>query len=112
MDLSGKSKILHDIKLKFEATMEQKVNDFIRRRFSTNYNWVTRNCYFFALILQSAFGGEIYYDVINGHFITKIGADFYDWTGRVKNYEILVKWKDFDNYDKLQKERIIRDCIK
>lgn len=92
--------------------MENKILKFIKKRFPQNCNWLDGNCYFFAIILQSAFGGEIYYDVINGHFITKIEADFYDWTGRVKNYEILVKWNDFDNYDKLQKERIIRDCIK
>lgn len=92
--------------------MKNKILEFIQRRFPTDCKWTTGNCYFFALILQSAFGGEIYYDVINGHFITKIKADFYDWTGQVKNYGVLVKWNDYENYDHFQKERIIRDCVK
>lgn len=66
---------------------------------------------FFAVILQSVFGGDIYYDVVDGHFMLKCGSDFYDWTGKVSDYETLVKWNDFDQYDSLQKKRIERDCI-
>lgn len=92
--------------------MEKEITEFIRRRFPQDCNWTSGNCYFFAVILQSVFGGDIYYDVINGHFLLKCGIDFYDWTGRVTDYEVLVKWDDFEQYDKLQKEIIIRDCIK
>lgn len=92
--------------------MKQKVQEFIQRRFPVDCKWVTGNCYFFSLILQSSFGGEIYYDVINCHFITKIEDEYYDWKGIVKDIGFLVKWNDFESYDRLQKERIIRDCIK
>lgn len=36
-------------------------------------------CYLFALLLSTKFGGTIYYD--NNHCITKIGDKFYDRTG-------------------------------
>lgn len=92
--------------------MKQKVIEFILRRFPQDCNWTDGNCYFFALILHDVFGGEIYYDVVNGHFVTKIKNKFYDWTGEVTDAEVLVKWDKFDKYDKAQKERIIRDCIR
>lgn len=75
--------------------------------------WRSGNCYFFAVILKSAFPGDIVYDVVNGHFLfmAKDGM-FYDWGGRVKDPGIVVKWDDFDEYDPSRKERIIRDCIR
>lgn len=91
--------------------MEEKITEFIHRRFPQDCNWTNKNCYFFAVILQSAFGGDIYYDVVKGHFVLQLEGNLYDWTGKVNDCDILVKWKDFERYDKLQKERIIRDCI-
>lgn len=92
--------------------MENKILDFIQRRFPQDCNWTNGNCYFFSLILKSVFGGEIYYDVIFGHFVTKIDRNYYDWAGKTEKYGLLVKWDKFDDYDSLMKERIIRDCIK
>lgn len=92
--------------------MEQKILEFIHRRFPQDCDWINGNCYFFAIILQSSFGGKIYYDVINGHFLAKIDEFYYDWTGKSKEFGVLVEWSKFDEYDQLQKERIIKDCIK
>lgn len=90
-----------------------EVLEFINRRFSDESRWVSGNCYYFAVILKERFNGVIYYDVIYGHFITKINDKYYDNKGIVNLEERkLVKWDDFDDYDSLQKERIIRDCIK
>lgn len=91
--------------------MEGKIEEFIKRRFPTDCNWTSENSYFFALILQSAFGGEIYYDVMNKHFLLQHGRFFYDWTGKVVDYDILVKWADFEQYDKIEKEQVIRSYI-
>ena len=91
--------------------MEKKIIEFIHRRFQKDYNWTSGNCYFFAVILQEAFGGDIYYDVVNGHFLLQLDGNLYDWTGKVEDCGILVKWSDFEQYDRLQKERIVRDCI-
>ena len=89
------------------------VLEFINKRFQTDCNWTSGNCYFFALILADRFNGDIYYDVINGHFITKVADTFYDWNGIVKsdkrNY---VLWNNMEQYDPLVKQRIIRDCIR
>jgi len=86
--------------------------EFIKRRFPYNSRWMTGNCYHFALILSDAFDGEIYYDVVKGHFVTSISDKYYDYCGEVTDSITLVKWKDFDKYDRLLKERIIRDCVK
>lgn len=91
--------------------MKDKIEEFILRRFSVDCNWLTGNCYFFALILHDVFGGDIYYDVVNGHFLLKCGQGFYDWTGKTADVIMPVKWDKFNDYDSFQKERIIRDCI-
>lgn len=92
--------------------MEEKILEFIKRRFPADQNWTTGNCYFFALILKSVFFGEIVYDVTAGHFMF-LGADgmCYDWNGKVTDHGHIVPWDDFEAYDSSQKERIIRDCI-
>jgi len=87
------------------------VLEFINKRFPTDCNWTTGNCYYFALILADRFNGNIYYDVIDGHFITKIQDNFYDWNGIADTNNYLVEWNNMDQYDSLVKQRIIRDCI-
>lgn len=95
--------------------MQNEILDFIDRRFKKDCDWLTGNCYYFALILKDRFPeGEIYYDVINGHFVFLHQNDVYDWTGLSESevsYGVLVRWKDFNNYDPLQRERIMQDCI-
>ena len=92
----------------------KEVLNFIHKRFLKDNDWLTGNCYYFALILKDRFpNGSIFYDVISGHFVTKIDDINYDWSGVVLNneYHYYVEWDKFDTYDSLQKERIIRDCI-
>lgn len=55
---------------------KDKVLEFIERRFPTDSRWMNGNCYFFALILKDVFGGEIFYEVIAGHFVCMIGMEF------------------------------------
>ena len=43
-----------------------------------------------------------------------IGGILYDWHGVVNDFDrkmCFVEWSKFDNYDAIQKERIIRDCV-
>ena len=93
--------------------MKNEVLEFIRRRFENDCNWMTGNCYFFAVILKSRFSeGQIFYDVINGHFVFKYQDNYYDWTGIYKTVDVLlISWDEFEKYDSLQKKRIIQDCI-
>ena len=119
--------------------MESKVDsvlEFINRRFpdssKSDAKWTSGNCYYFALILKDHFNGDIYYDVSQGHFFTLINDGLYDATGLAYKLDLyeqeliknknktyvdlkygftIVNWEQFDLYDSLQKERIIRDCI-
>lgn len=93
--------------------MQDKVIEFIRRRFVNDCNWTTGNCYYFAVILKARFPeGKIYYDVINGHFVFVYNNMFYDYIGSYDEYhDTLIPWDEFDDYDVLLKQRIIRDCI-
>ena len=89
------------------------IEDFINKRFKIDCNWLAGNCYYFAVILKERFGGEIYYDDIFGHFAIMIENELYDWRGKHQRNpeEHWVKWSYFNKYDKILKNRIIRDCI-
>jgi len=89
-----------------------EIIEFTKRRFPINCNWLNGNCYFFALACKAAFStGEIFYEVVQGHFIFKYQGKYYDWSGQIEPQGYLVPWDKFDDYDQLQKQRIIRDCI-
>lgn len=101
--------------------IDRDVCEFIQRRFKDDCNWTSGNCYYFAIILKdrfSQYNSELYYDVIDGHFLCKINNTFYDWRGvsnhnvdtqYIKNY--IIKWNDFRDYDELQYNRIIDEVI-
>ena len=89
-----------------------EIQEFIQRRFQSDCNWLSGNCYYFSLILKDRFpDGNIYYDVIDGHFVFKYQERYYDWSGEIHPECYLVEWDKFDEYDSLQKQVIIRDCI-
>lgn len=97
-----------------ENNQVYQVLDFIKRRFNLDYKWTNGNCYYFAVILKSRFPqGTIYYDVIDGHFVLDINGTKYDWSGIASDNEKhkYIEWDSFDQYDELQKQSIIRDCI-
>ena len=92
--------------------MENKVLEFINRRFKDDCKWLDGNCYYFTVILKDRFPkGKIYYDVIYGHFVFEYYRTYYDWTGVVKQLGYLVEWDKFDEYDSIQKERVVKGCI-
>lgn len=90
------------------------VLDFIRRRFPSDCQWTSGNCYYFAVILKARFPcAVIFYDVIYGHFIVRIGKMYYDHKGVVDmTNRVLVEWDKFDAYDVNQRKRILIDCIR
>ncbi len=64
------------------------------------------------MILKARFPqASLWYDVVLGHFVTLIDGKYYDWTGIIYPDGYLVEWNNFDDYDSLQKQRIIKDCI-
>lgn len=87
------------------------VEEFILRRFPVDCNWTTGNCYYFAIILKDRFNGTLYYDPVDGHFLCKIGSNFYDYTGKVEIDEsILYNWTCYQEQDELNYQHIVRDC--
>lgn len=89
-----------------------EIVEFIRRRFPVDCDWTTGNCYYFAVILQARFpDGQIVYDPIDGHFLFLYHDRLYDYKGKAKSRSYVL-WDDYDKYDALQKQVIIRDCIR
>lgn len=100
-----------------------KILDFIDRRFpiknEDENDWMGKNCYYFARILKSRFKGELWYDLVDGHFLFRQGDNFYDWTGLRTQYDLnkpetvddLVKWSDYKKIDEAHYRRIVRDVI-
>jgi len=99
--------------------MEQKILDFIQRRFSTDCNWLDGNCYYFALILNDRFYPEchgecdIVYDLVDGHFMFKCENKYFDYSGLREDVkeENLISWYDFIVYDAARYTRVIHDCL-
>ena len=91
-----------------------EIVEFIRRRFPDNCHWLDGNCYYFALILLDRFPiGRILYDVIDGHFVCEIDGRKYDWSGVVEESgeHNWIEWDKFPEYDILQCNRIVKDCL-
>ena len=93
--------------------MEDKILDFIHRRFPSDCKWLEGNCYYFAQILKTRFpDGEIYYDVIWGHFLFKMNEKYYDWSGISTMVKKPIRWATFEQeYDKAQYKQIVKGCI-
>ena len=108
---------------KEEIGMNDDILGFIARRFpiteSDNDHWMTTNCYYFARILKSRFKGELWYDLVDGHFLFKRGDYFFDWSGIRTQYDLdkpetvdnLVRWSDYKKIDPTHYDRICRDVI-
>ena len=64
-----------------------KIEEFINRRFQSDCDWLEGNCYYFARILKMRFKGEIWYDLVEGHFLFRSFDKFYDWGGWREGYD-------------------------
>lgn len=92
--------------------MKDEVIEFILRRFPINCYWLNGNCYYFALILHDRFpGSSIYYNPIDGHFVTKVGNNYYDWHGIYIHTNNLIEWEKYKEQDLAHYFRIKRDVI-
>lgn len=67
-------------------------------------------CYWFAVILAERFsGGQILYEPVEGHFVTKIANRYYDIRGDVTK---LYQGKQFyDEAQCLDTESILNGCV-
>lgn len=89
---------------------DQEVLDFIHRRFPIDCNWTNGNCYYFAIILKSRFGGDIYYDTVVGHFYIRICNTNYDFRGTYTPIKGIL-FDDIKKNDKLWYDRLLDQCV-
>lgn len=94
----------------------EEIIEFITRRFTTDCKWMTGNCYYFAIILQSRFPRlEIVYFPLPGHFMAYDAESdlFYDWTGchNIDKDEAYYIWDELRNTEPLLYYRISDGCI-
>lgn len=71
-------------------------------------------CYWFAHILHNRFNGEILYEPVEGHFVTRIANGLYDIRGEVtEQYKEcgLIDWDTYAEVDPLHYKHIVRDCV-
>ena len=99
----------------------ERILNFIKRRFPNEDNWLTGNCYWFAQILYHYITlidpwqrKYFVYDVVYGHFYLYCDGWYYDWNGAHEtlpegSYD--VRWDKFEEYDDLQYDRIVEDCL-
>ena len=91
---------------------KNEVEEFINRRFTVDCNWTTGNCYWFAKILADRFWLKIYYLPIEGHFVAGDGQLFFDFNGEyIVKDEPILNFDELETFDKLQYDRLVRDCI-
>ena len=93
--------------------MQEQILEFLNRRFPKNTGtWTNGNCYWLAFILKEAFGCEIYYLPIQGHFIAKDKDNiYYDQNGVVELEEEALSWDRLEQEDSLWYDCIVRDCV-
>ena len=101
-----------EISMKLGDTKEAEIVEFLHRRFPTDSNWLTGNCYWMACILATRFELQIYYDPIIGHFFVGESeyGPFYDWTGRIKEPTHYLKLSNLKEMDRTWYDRLMRDC--
>ena len=92
--------------------MDKIILDFIKRRFSSDSNWMNGNCYYFAVILHTRFPDcPIIYSQIDGHFSIKWKKWCFDFQGKhplSSDYQYLEKIKE---EDPVFYGRLKRDCM-
>lgn len=69
------------------------------------------NCYHFSVILKNIFYGDILYDPIQGHFITKIESKYYDITGEIDRPKIIYIWDNMKLEEPDQYKNIMMNCV-
>ena len=90
----------------------KEINDFLKRRWQMDADFLQGNCYWFAHILITRFPFlKLYYEPVVGHFYAGNGDLFFDWGGcTVLDHEPFL-FERIEKDDPLWYSRIVRDCI-
>ena len=68
------------------------------------------NCYWFAKILQTQFGGAIIYCPTKNHFAFLSKGKAYDITGEISK-EGFENWPLYSRFEPIEAARIIKQCV-
>lgn len=99
--------------------MKDKITAFINNFKSLHVReiedaFMCGNCYWFAHILTSRFGGNIMYMPVDNHFISKIDGRYFDVRGDitrdVENAKMYF-WNTYINEDASDYYHVMRDCV-
>lgn len=91
--------------------MMNRIEKFISL-FENDEKYMNGLCYWFAYILKGRFpDGEIWYDSIFNHFYFVLDDIAYDVRGKVDLPINAMKWCDYEKYDSVHYQRIIKYCI-
>jgi hypothetical protein len=94
---------MNNMVLKFISKFKKYNSDALEYTFMNGY------CYYFSIILQERFGGEILYDQIEGHFLFLYKDNLYDIRGNVTHLYDISKLINKDEW--LRMDSIIRGVI-
>lgn len=80
--------------------------------FDNDEKYMNGLCYWFAYILKGRFPqGEIWYDQIENHFYYVIEHIAYDVRGIVNLPITAKRWDEYENYDSLDYQRVVKYCV-
>lgn len=93
------------------ADITNEIERFIRL-FDNDQKFINGLCFWFAYILKGRFpNGEIWYDQIENHFYFVIKNKAYDVSGSVQLPITAMRWSDYEAFDYLDYNRVIKYCI-
>lgn len=97
--------------------MADEILKFIANFDGAQSTFMNGCCYWFAHILRERFsGGDILYEMIDGHFLWKYEGHYYDVRGDVTDRYLNTKchfvyWDEYEKIDSKHYQRIVRDCV-
>lgn len=90
---------------------DQEVLDFIKGFKEVKDFFLFGYCYWFAVILEQRFMGQICYMPIKNHFIVRIHNEYYDASGKITPNEKVYSWATYQYKYPTECRVITRDCI-
>ena len=96
-----------------DSIRDEHIEEFIKLFSEAENVFLNNCCYWMAHILITRFGGEIVYDPVGGHFLSRINNKLWDIRGDVTSgYELVLTWETLRKQESAWAARIERDCIK
>lgn len=94
-------------------TKHEEILEFINRRWQSDSDWLTGNCWYFVSILRERFSHlKRYYVPVEGHFVAGDGKHYYDWGGEYITEQTIISWEEIYKNDPVWADRLKKYCQK